>query len=147
MYSIISYVPVALVFIYIFKLCDVCLPYHTYDMCTRQIHMKLYRQLMLFLHIYLQFIPFSERIANLNVDVFHYVSCVPDDEEEGNTFMQRAIEKWSVQNGTLGMEACLRELPDCTSLAQLLHSREVAVGVVLKHLDLRDPLSLQPVLE
>ncbi|KAF4529009.1 hypothetical protein B566_EDAN017121, partial [Ephemera danica] len=67
-----------------------------------------------------KFITFSERITNLHIDVFHYVSCVPDDDDEETTYLYRAIDKWTVQNGTLGMDSCVRELPPCTSLAQLL---------------------------
>jgi hypothetical protein len=52
-----------------------------------------------------------------------------------------------VENLTQSLEICLRELPPTGSLPQLIHQKETAVNVLLNHLDLRDPLTLQAILE
>ncbi|XP_059468867.1 small subunit processome component 20 homolog [Neocloeon triangulifer] len=94
-----------------------------------------------------RFQSFTERIACLKVDVFHQVQAFDTDAEEGETHLQNAIDKWNVQNGTEAFEKCLRQLPDCRSLAQILLNKEKIVQILFEHINQQDPLALQGLLE
>ncbi|GLV33838.1 uncharacterized protein CBL_11277 [Carabus blaptoides fortunei] len=96
-----------------------------------------------------KFRPFAERIADINVDIFHRVAH-PNEEEESDElecFFHQAIQKWNVLNLTESYEAFRKEVYGVITLPQLLHKKEHIVDVLLKHLKLRNPLSLQPLLE
>lgn len=95
----------------------------------------------------MQFQSFSERIGSLKVDVFHAIHAFDTDAEEGETNLQNAVDKWNVQNGTEAFEQCLRQLPDCRSLAQILLGRDKIYQTLSEHIDKKDPNSLQGLLE
>ena len=95
----------------------------------------------------MQFQSFTERIGSLKVDVFHHVQAFDTDAEDGETHLQNAVDKWNVQNGTEAFEQCLRQLPDCKSLAQILLRRDKIYETLAEHINKRDPNSLQGLLE
>lgn len=97
----------------------------------------------------LQFIPFSERIANIDVDVFHRVAHEYETEEEEVCYFYQCIQKWNVLNLTEGYDKFKRDVGayGIITLPQLLHKQNHVIKVLLDHLKLRDTLYLQPLLE
>ncbi|XP_047005132.1 small subunit processome component 20 homolog [Schistocerca americana] len=94
-----------------------------------------------------KFQPFSERIANIDIDVFHRVRHKFEDADEDDTYMHQCLQKWNVLNLTDSYDNFKRELPNVQTLPLILNQKEVIVAVILKHLAAKDPLSLQPILE
>lgn len=98
----------------------------------------------------MQFQPFSERIANIDVDVFHRVEHEYETEaEENECYFYRAIEKWSVLNLTEGYTNFCREIKprNAITLPLLINCQEHIIETLHKHLKLKDPLYIQPLLE
>lgn len=96
-----------------------------------------------------KFQPFSERIAGIDIDVFHRVrhKFEDADEDENGTYMHQCLQKWNVLNLTDSYDNFKRELPNVQTLPLILNQKEAIVAVILKHLGAKDPLSLQPILE
>lgn len=98
----------------------------------------------------MQFQPFSERISNIDVDIFHKVSHEYEAEtEESESYFYQAIQKWDVLNLTEGYGRFKRDLKaeNYITLPQVLLAKDCIIEVLLKHLKVRDPLYLQAVLE
>ncbi|XP_071445858.1 small subunit processome component 20 homolog [Hetaerina americana] len=99
-----------------------------------------------------RFLPFADRIAAIDVDVFHHIDRRRGIYDEGKkqTFLYLALEKWSVLNCTDSYaEFRSNFVPpeDIETLPQLvLHSKLVATKL-LKSLKSSNYLCLQPVLE
>lgn len=93
--------------------------------------------------------PFSERIANIDVDVFHKVRHEYESQEENESFFHQAIQKWNILNLTQGYQSFQKELKvnNFVTLPQVLLSKDIIVETLLKHLKNKDPLYLQPLLE
>lgn len=103
---------------------------------------------LLFVCFSFQFQPFSERIANIDVDVFHRVGHKYEDDSEGSeTYFHKALEKWGDLNLTENFEAFRKEIPATHTLPQLLQQKDDVVTVLIKYIKLKNPLSLQPILE
>ncbi|CAH0545672.1 unnamed protein product [Brassicogethes aeneus] len=97
-----------------------------------------------------KFQSFSERISNIDVDVFHKVGHEYETEtEENECYFYQAIDKWSVLNLTDGYSKFCREVHvrNYITLPQLLLSKEHVIQTLLKHLKFKDPLFLQPLLD
>jgi len=95
-----------------------------------------------------QFQPFSERIANIDVDVFHRVGHKYEDDSEGSeTYFHKAIEKWGDLNLTESFEAFRKEIPAIHTLPHPLQQKDVVVEILIKYIKLKKPLCLQPILE
>jgi U3 small nucleolar RNA-associated protein 20 len=96
----------------------------------------------------LQFQPFSERIANIDVDVFHRVRHKNEDDPEGSeTYFRAALEKWGDLNLTESFEAFRKEIPATHTLHLVLQQKDDIVAVLIKYIKLKNPLCLQPILE
>lgn len=99
-------------------------------------------------YLLFQFQPFSERIANIDVDVFHRVGHkYENDPEESETYFHKALDKWHDLNLTESFEAFQKEVPPTHTLPQLLQQKDDVVALLVKYIKLNDPLCLQPVLE
>ncbi|XP_046606050.1 small subunit processome component 20 homolog [Neodiprion virginianus] len=95
-----------------------------------------------------KFKPFSERIADIDVDVFHRVSHRNEAEsDEVETHFYQCLHKWSVLNLTENYTNLKKELRGIVTLPQLLNSKEHVIDALLKYLRLKDTLCLQPILE
>ncbi|CAB3374755.1 Hypothetical predicted protein [Cloeon dipterum] len=94
-----------------------------------------------------RFQSFSERIASLQIDVYHKIHAYDPDAEEGETNLQNAIEKWTVQNATEGFEKCCRALPDCKNLELIVLYKDKIAGILFEHIRKHDPATLQALLE
>ncbi|KAG5310535.1 UTP20 protein, partial [Acromyrmex insinuator] len=95
-----------------------------------------------------RFKPFSERITEIDVDVFHRVAHRNEDEiEEIETYFHETLLKWNVLNLTDGYTAFRKEVQDIITLPQLLHKKQHVIDTLMLYLRKRDPLFLQPILE
>ncbi|EFA12725.1 small subunit processome component 20 homolog [Tribolium castaneum] len=97
-----------------------------------------------------KFQPFAERIANIDIDIFHRVGHSNEaDDETSECFFHQAMENWSILNLTEGFDNFKKEIKAHTlvTLPQLILDKERVVEVLLKHLRLRNFLSLQPLLD
>ncbi|XP_072378550.1 small subunit processome component 20 homolog [Diabrotica undecimpunctata] len=97
-----------------------------------------------------KFLPFSERISNIDIDIFHKVPHEYNSQDEENeTFFQQTITKWTVMNLSQGYEKFQRDIRsyDYITLPQLLLVKDHLIQTVLKYVKEGDPLYLQPLLE
>lgn len=97
----------------------------------------------------LQFVPFSERIASVDVGIFHRVAHENETESEAESYFYQCIQKWNVLNLTEGYEQFKEDVESYSiiTLPQLIHKKRHVVQVLLKHLKLKNTLYLQPLLE
>ncbi|PSN56059.1 hypothetical protein C0J52_11812, partial [Blattella germanica] len=93
------------------------------------------------------FKPFSERIANIDIDVFHRIGHKNEIDEGSGTYFHKALWKWSDLNLTESFDTFKKELPATHTLPQLLQKKDEVVAVLIKYIKLQNPLSLQPILE
>ncbi|XP_012286717.1 small subunit processome component 20 homolog [Orussus abietinus] len=95
-----------------------------------------------------KFKPFSERISEIDVDVFHRVSHRnEDDSEVEETYFHEALQKWNVLNLSESYCSFKKEVRNIVTLPQLLNSKQHVVDTLMKYLKMKDVLSLQPILE
>lgn len=96
-----------------------------------------------------QFQTFSERVAAVDIDVFHRIrGAFSQSPDEVDTFFHETLEKWNVLNCTESFEKFRKELgTDVQSLALLLVHKERIVEVLIKYLEAKNVCSLQPILE
>ncbi|XP_054276631.1 small subunit processome component 20 homolog [Macrosteles quadrilineatus] len=95
------------------------------------------------------FQPFSERIASIDVDVFHRVGHLNEtDEEDSVTHFQKTLQKCNDLNLAKSYEALKKKIGyDVQTLPQLLAQKERIVSVLSESLEQADSFSLQPCLE
>ncbi|KAJ8957052.1 hypothetical protein NQ317_001254, partial [Molorchus minor] len=96
-----------------------------------------------------EFLPFSERIANIDVDIFHKVGNEYESEsDEQTSYLYQTVEKWSVLNLSEGYDTFRREIraDNYITLPQVLLSKDNIVEVLKKHLKYKNPLCLQSLL-
>ncbi|CAA9996624.1 unnamed protein product [Nesidiocoris tenuis] len=78
-----------------------------------------------------KFEPFSQRIANIKIDVFHKVAHKYDTEDEETTHFHQALEKWSLLNLSDSFEQMRSELVrDVKILPQLLAVKDDVVSLI-----------------
>ena len=97
-----------------------------------------------------QFKRFSERVSEIDVDVFHRVAhrYEEQDEEAVETFFFQTLQKWSVLNLTEGYTAFKKEVRNIVTLPQLLNQKQYVIDVLMKYLKQKDnAIYLQPILE
>ncbi|XP_014242650.1 small subunit processome component 20 homolog [Cimex lectularius] len=95
-----------------------------------------------------KFQPFSERINNIRVDIFHNVKHKYEEEEEETTFFHQTLEKWILLNCS-GSFVELREDigNDVLILPQVVAQKDRLVDILKKHLAMKNILNIQAVLE
>lgn len=96
-----------------------------------------------------QFLPFADRIANINVDVIHRIGHRNEEENEDDieSYFYHALVKWNDLNCSQGWKDFNSEVKDVQTLAQLILLRERVVSSLLHHLEKKDPLTTQAMLE
>ncbi|KAL6263531.1 hypothetical protein P5V15_006320 [Pogonomyrmex californicus] len=95
-----------------------------------------------------RFKPFSERVTEIDVDVFHRVTHRNEDVgDEVETYFHETLQKWNVLNLTDGYTVFKKQVRDIITLPQLLHQKQHVVDMLMLYLRKRDPLFLQPILE
>nr|XP_034172664.1 small subunit processome component 20 homolog [Osmia lignaria] len=94
-----------------------------------------------------QFKTFSERISEVNIDVFHRVAHRNEENEEIETYFHQTLQKWNFLNLTEGYCNFKREVRDIVTLTQLINQKEYVVDKLIEYLERRDISFLQPILE
>ncbi|XP_014487872.1 PREDICTED: small subunit processome component 20 homolog, partial [Dinoponera quadriceps] len=94
-----------------------------------------------------QFKPFSERITEIDIDVFHRVGHRNEaSSEEIETHFHETLQKWNVLNLTDGYIAFKKEVRNIVTLPQLIHQKQYVIDTLMGYLKKRDALFLQPIL-
>ncbi|XP_022902088.2 small subunit processome component 20 homolog [Onthophagus taurus] len=97
-----------------------------------------------------KFVPFSERINNVDINVFHRIGHENEEEtDEIGCYFNQAIQKWNVLNLSEHYGKFKKEVKAhlIVTLPQLVHNKENIVEVLIKYLKEKNILSLQPLLE
>ncbi|XP_078042078.1 small subunit processome component 20 homolog [Augochlora pura] len=95
-----------------------------------------------------QFKPFSERISEIDVDVFHRVTHRnEEDDEEVETYFHQTLQKWNVLNLTEEYCSLKKKVRDIVTLPQLINQKQFVIDTLIEYLEKNDVLFLQPVLE
>lgn len=97
----------------------------------------------------LQFQKFSERIANIKIDVIHKVKHpYEEDDEDSNLHYSLCLNKWNNENFSPDFVELSKKLPkDIYSLPQLLAQKNEIVNLLVNHLRTCNMDALQPALE
>ncbi|KAG7189774.1 hypothetical protein KM043_017437 [Ampulex compressa] len=95
-----------------------------------------------------QFKPFSERISEIDVDVFHRVAHRNEEnDEEIETHFHQTLEKWNYLNLTEGYCSFKKKVRDVVTLPQLLNKKQFVIDTLIEYLRKKDVLFVQPILE
>ena len=95
-----------------------------------------------------RFQGFSERVANIKVDVLHKIGRRSETPEEQDTFISEALGKWSELNCTLHYQEFSRKVrPYIQSLAQLLYHVKEVIPLVKEYLKTASSLAVEPLLD
>ncbi|CAH1392234.1 unnamed protein product [Nezara viridula] len=96
-----------------------------------------------------KFIPFSERIGKVKIDVIHQIKHKYEyGDPSKTTNMYQTYEKWmSLNSSEICKELRKNSTYDIKILPQLLARKEELVNTLKKHLAAKNPLTLQPTLE
>ncbi|KAI5700611.1 hypothetical protein M8J75_001199, partial [Diaphorina citri] len=95
------------------------------------------------------FQPFSERITNLDIDIFHRVGHKNEEiDNERETFFHQAIVKWNGLNSSESYNQLCKELTHHVKiLPQVIAQKEKLINTLVKYLQLKNEFSLEPTLE
>uniref|UniRef100_A0A0C9R5L4 UTP20 protein n=1 Tax=Fopius arisanus TaxID=64838 RepID=A0A0C9R5L4_9HYME len=98
-----------------------------------------------------KFKKFSERISEIDVDVFHRVvhknEEFSDDEESLETNFHKTLQKWNVLNLTEGYKSFRKEVQQVVTLPQLLKHKQEVIDSLTKYLKMKNAVFLQPILD
>ena len=96
------------------------------------------------------FESFTQRIAKLNIDPIRRVRRQDvdlDDLSATTSYFQTGLSHWKDLNLSENFTAFVREVePLCDSLVQILHYHQKIVDILCKYMEIRDALSLEPLL-
>ncbi|KAK3932177.1 Small subunit processome component 20-like protein [Frankliniella fusca] len=97
----------------------------------------------------IRFLPFAERIASINVDVIHRIGHRNEEtaDDDIDSYFHQCLEKWNDLNCSQGWNEFRSEVKDVQTLAQLVLLRDRVVASLLNHLDKKDPLTVQSLLD
>lgn len=100
------------------------------------------------LFILLQFKPFSERISEIDVDVFHRVAHRNEEvDEEAETYFYQTLQKWNFLNLTEEYCNFKKTVRHIVTLPQVINQKQFVIDTLLEYLKKKDVLFLQPILE
>ncbi|XP_058805534.1 small subunit processome component 20 homolog [Phymastichus coffea] len=95
-----------------------------------------------------KFKPFSERVDQIDVDVFHKVNHRNEEvSDEAESYFHQCLQKWNFLNLSENYINLRKEVANVITLPQLLNRKQFVIDTLLKYLKLKDPLCLQSVLE
>lgn len=95
------------------------------------------------------FESFSKRIAKLNIDPIRRTTRRVDDHDlsASTSYLKNSFEEWKDLNLSENFNAFSRELdPLCESLPQILHHADCIMDLLIRYIEKRDALSLEPLL-
>ncbi|XP_062862543.1 small subunit processome component 20 homolog [Trichomycterus rosablanca] len=95
-----------------------------------------------------RFLTFSERLANVNIDVIHRIDRTGSYAEEVDTYFYEGLTKWRDLNLTDHFTAFLREVSNkCQSFHMLVFHQNAIVECLKTHLSVKSSLASQPLLD
>ncbi|XP_017885246.1 small subunit processome component 20 homolog [Ceratina calcarata] len=95
-----------------------------------------------------QFKRFSERVNEINVDVFHrVVHRNEENDDEVETHFHETLQKWNFLNLTEGYCSFKRKVCNIITLPQLINQKQFVVDTLIEYLEKKDVLFLQPMLD
>eukprot|EP00731_Ephydatia_muelleri_P001009 Em0001g1009a len=105
-----------------------------------------------------RFESFNERIGNIKIDVVHRVGQVSETPEiicrhvnstkDRETFFYESLQKWHELNCTQHFVVFYQEVRGITQLlTQLVHHKDTIIGSLVKHLQVKDSLAYEPLLD
>ncbi|XP_043248533.1 small subunit processome component 20 homolog [Colletes gigas] len=95
-----------------------------------------------------QFKSFSERVNDIDVDVFHRVAHRNEEnDEEVETYFHQTLKKWNFLNLTEGYCSFKKKVRDIVTLPQLINQKQFVIDMLIEYLEKKDVLFLQPILE
>ncbi|KAH8153790.1 uncharacterized protein LAJ45_01557 [Morchella importuna] len=93
------------------------------------------------------FQSFTQKIANLKIDPVRRVRRHVDDEETEKSFFHSSLESWVDLNlSTTFTEFSREAIPLSESLPHILHYKDELFELLVKYIDRRDALALEPLL-
>ncbi|KOC63433.1 Small subunit processome component 20 like protein [Habropoda laboriosa] len=95
-----------------------------------------------------QFKSFSERVSEIDVDVFHRVAHRNEENnEEIETYFHETLQKWNYLNLTEGYSNFKKKVRNIITLPQLVNQKQFVIDTLIEYLEKKDVLFLQPILE
>ncbi|XP_069760571.1 small subunit processome component 20 homolog isoform X2 [Narcine bancroftii] len=95
-----------------------------------------------------RFLTFSERLANVNIDVIHRIDRTGSHAEEVETYFYEGLEKWRDLNCTEHFVAFRKEvLGRSQSFNQLIYHQNGIIESLKNHLQISNSLAYQPLLD
>lgn len=95
-----------------------------------------------------RFLTFSERLANVNIDIIHRIDRTSDDAEEVETYFYEGLEKWRDLNCTEHFVKFRKDVVGkCQSFNQLVYHQNAVVESLKIHLQIKNSMAHQPLLE
>lgn len=95
-----------------------------------------------------RFLTFSERLANVNIDVIHRIDRTGSYNEEVETYFYEALNKWRDLNLTDHFTTFLKEVSNkCQSFNLLVFHQKAIVESLKTHLSVKGSMAFQPLLD
>ncbi|KAL3883204.1 hypothetical protein ACJMK2_029494, partial [Sinanodonta woodiana] len=98
--------------------------------------------------MFVEFQTFSERIANINIDVIHQIKQQEETPGETGTYFYQSLENWVELNCTKHFTDFYHQVHDkVQTFPQLVHHEDFLVESLQTHLQIQDCLALEPLLD
>lgn len=95
-----------------------------------------------------RFLTFAERLGNVNIDIIHRIDRTASYDEDVETYFFEALLKWRELNLTEHFGKFYKEVIDkCQSFNQLVYHQNEIVQSLKTHLQIRNSLAYQPLLD
>lgn len=98
-----------------------------------------------------RFESFNQRIAKLNIDPIRRarpIDLEANDLARTTSYLQAGLEKWKDLNLSENFTSFVHEaVPLCHSLPQILHYQQEILVILVNHIEKRDSMSLEPLLD
>ncbi|NXC50218.1 UTP20 protein, partial [Penelope pileata] len=95
-----------------------------------------------------RFLTFSERLSNVNIDIIHRIDRTRSSAEEVETHFSEGLQKWRELNLTQHFVQFYKEVAHkCQSFNQLVYYQSTIVQSLKTHLQVKDSLAYQPLLD
>ncbi|KAM4748821.1 small subunit processome component 20 homolog [Rhinophrynus dorsalis] len=95
-----------------------------------------------------KFLTFSERLANVNIDIIHRIDRTESFSEDVETYFYEGLQKWRDLNLTQNFVTFYREVSSkCQSFHLLVYHQNAIVQSLKTHLQVKNSLAYQPLLD
>ncbi|XP_075456776.1 small subunit processome component 20 homolog [Ascaphus truei] len=95
-----------------------------------------------------KFLTFSERLANVNIDIIHRIDRTESSSEEVETYFYEGLKKWRELNLTQHFGTFYKEVNSkCQSFHLLVYHQNAIVQSLKTHLQVKNSLAYQPLLD